>query len=177
MIPLIGEPIDLGHGFVNLATGDLDDAAISFGGMWVLGQGGPASRLFRNASRQAGGDLADLRKSIGMPPGEGAVARLDIGGQSFYGNSAHDLPVDIAPLNAISRSHAEAHVFQQAKNARVSSRQAVMFVDRPLCMPCGAYGGVGSMMRSIGVEDLFVNTPDGWFLIRSVHPSTPTPLG
>jgi hypothetical protein len=76
-------------------------------------------------------------------------------------------------VNAQTKTHAEAMAFQQAKTAAVSSKQAVWYVDHSLCAACGVNGGLGSLMRQTGVNELFVHSPDGWFLIRAQQPSVP----
>ena len=95
-------------------------------------------------------------------PGSTTVSRLDVGGQSFYGISAHGQPITME-VNAISKAHAEADAFQQALNAGVRSDTAVLYIDnvKGLCGACGSNGGLGSMMRSLGVDSLMVVTPNG----------------
>jgi hypothetical protein len=53
---------------------------------------------------------------LGLKPGEGTLARLDVGGRSFYGINAHGRPISLR-TNAITRTHAEADAFQQAADA------------------------------------------------------------
>jgi hypothetical protein len=171
MAPVIGAPIDGGNGLVYLAKGDVLNAGLSLGGIFV--EGVPAGRFLSRVARGAGGDLLDYRRLIGRPPGEGTVARLDIGDQTFYGHNAHGIEVDMF-MTPAAKGHAEAHVSQQARNANVSNQVAVLFTDRALCAYCSG-GAIGSMMRSAGVEELFVHTPDGWFLISAIRPSVPTP--
>ncbi|MBM7774763.1 RHS repeat-associated protein [Actinokineospora baliensis] len=126
-------------------------------------------------------DLADYRAREGMPKAGAAddvhtAARLDVGGQSFYGRNAHDLPVDMK-VNAQTRTHAEGHAFQQAKNAGATGERATLYVDRDLCRSCGRYGGLGSLMRATGVSELVVHSPAGRFLVTASRPSVPRPLG
>ncbi len=98
--------------------------------------------------------------------GEGpAVARLDIGDQSFYGISAHGQPITLG-TNSISRTHAEADAFQQALNAGVNGGIGQLYVDRALCPSCGVYNGVGTMMRRLGLQELQVSTPGETQIIR-----------
>jgi RHS repeat-associated protein len=135
------------------------------------------------AEQEAFHDLANLRSDLGIPQAgaEGddyTLARLDIAGQRFYGVNAHGQDFDIANVNAITPSHAEGDVFQQAKNAGAWAEEATLYVDRPLCKPCGAYGGVGSLMRGsgTGLQELIVFTPEGKFLITAAKPSVPVPV-
>jgi RHS repeat-associated protein len=126
-------------------------------------------------------DLAAYRSSRGLPPAGSAddvytAARLDVRGRSFYGRNADDIAVNIR-VNAQTRTHAEASVFQQAKNAQVSGRTGTLYVDRPLCSSCGDYGGLGSLMRGAGVDRLYVVTPKGRFLVTASRPSRPIRLG
>ncbi|MGW4214794.1 deaminase [Lentzea sp. NPDC004789] len=98
----------------------------------------------------AGADLAAYRTREGMPTSGSAndtftAAMLVVGGAVCCGRNAHGREVDIR-VNAQTRTHAEADVFQQAKNARVSGAQAVLYVDREFCRSCGASGGVGSLI-------------------------------
>jgi hypothetical protein len=58
-----------------------------------LNQGDDAARAPAAGAASAGGagldDLAALRSDLGLAAGEGTLARLDIGGQRFYGISGH----------------------------------------------------------------------------------------
>ncbi|MDX3530059.1 polymorphic toxin-type HINT domain-containing protein [Streptomyces sp. ID05-39B] len=127
-------------------------------------------------------ELASYRARVGMPARGSAddaftAARLQIDGQVFFGRNAHGRPVDIR-VNAQTKTHAEADVFQQAKNVGATGTRAVLHVDRDFCRSCGATGGVGSLMRGLGVEELLVHSPSGIFTINAVRrPSTPRPLG
>jgi RHS repeat-associated protein len=110
-------------------------------------------------------DLGRFRAELGMNPGEGTLARLDVSGRSFYGISAHGQPVNLN-VNAISRTHAEADAFQQAANAGVRGGRGTLFVDRDLCTACGTNGGVRGLVRQLGLEELEVITPHGTQIIR-----------
>lgn len=46
-------------------------------------------------------------------------------------------------------------------------------VDCGMCAACGANGGLGSLIRGVGVERLLVITPDGPFRITADRPSVP----
>ncbi|MFD7258420.1 polymorphic toxin-type HINT domain-containing protein [Streptomyces sp. NPDC059874] len=132
-------------------------------------------------------ELADYRAREGMPARGGSsgnpdddtftAARLQVGGQVFFGRNAHGRPINIR-VNAQTKTHAEADVFQQAKDAGATGTRAVLHVDRDFCRACGATGGVGSLMRGLGVDELLVHTPSGIFTINAVRrPSTPRRLG
>jgi hypothetical protein len=105
-------------------------------------------------------DLSQLRSQLKMEPDAGTLARLDIGGRFFYGISAHGQPVTLS-VNAISASHAESDVFQQAANAGIFGGEATLYVDRNMCKACGEKGGVRSLARQLGLTKLTVITPDG----------------
>jgi hypothetical protein len=109
-------------------------------------------------------ELAAMRSDLEMGS-SGTLARLDVGGQSYYGINAHGQEIDFQ-VNAISRTHAEADAFQQAKDAGVYGGNGTLYVDRPLCDACGIYGGVRSMMRQLGLDSLRVVTPAGVQFIR-----------
>jgi hypothetical protein len=69
-------------------------------------------------------------------------------------------------VNAISESHAETDVFQQAANAGIAGGSAILYVDRVLCQPCGQYGGVQGLARQLRLSSLLVVTPQGKFEIK-----------
>lgn len=110
-------------------------------------------------------DLAKFRGELGLAQGEGTLARLDVGGHSFYGINAHGQPVSLR-VNAITRTHAEADAFQQAANAGLIGGRGTLYVDRALCLACGQNGGVRAMMRQLGLVELEVITPQGTQVIR-----------
>jgi hypothetical protein len=110
------------------------------------------------AAETALSDLAAFRSQLGLAPAEGTLARLDVGSQSFYGISAHGQDVSLR-VNAISATHAEADVFQQAANAGINGGSGVLTVDRSLCLACGQNGGVSSMARQLGLDSLTIQTP------------------
>ncbi|MCH5677126.1 polymorphic toxin-type HINT domain-containing protein, partial [Streptomyces gilvus] len=126
-------------------------------------------------------ELAAYRAREGMPARGSeddtfTAARLQVGGQVFFGRNAHGRAVDIR-VNAQTKTHAEADVFQQAKDAGATGDLAVLHVDRDFCRSCGATGGVGSLMRGLGVQELLVHTPSGIFTVNAVRrPSTPRRL-
>jgi RHS repeat-associated protein len=110
-------------------------------------------------------DVARFRAELGPVPGGGqvnggVVARLDVGGRSFYGINAHGQPVTMT-VNRISRTHAELDACQQAFNAGVRGGTGRLFVDAELCDPCGKYGAVRSLAQQLGLERLEIVTPGG----------------
>jgi len=120
------------------------------------------------ASAARGGGLADLaatRGELGLKVGEGTLARLDVGGRSFYGINAHGQPTTPLNVNAISATHAEADAFAQAARAGAKGETGTLFVDRALCPSCGTFGGVRSMARQLGLKSLEVVTPNGTFIV------------
>ncbi|MDC3982187.1 RHS repeat-associated core domain-containing protein [Polyangium jinanense] len=128
------------------------------------------SRALRRGPNVAGGvggldSLARFRGELGLAQGEGSLARLDVGGRSFYGINAHGQHVSLR-VNAITRTHAEADAFQQAANAGASGGRGTLYVDRALCPACGPNGGVRGLARQLGLEELEVITPQGTQVIR-----------
>lgn len=132
-------------------------------------------------SAQSWADLAGFRQRNGMPAAGSATdqhtaAQLEIAGQKFQGRNAHKRTIDIK-ANAQTKTHAEADVFQQVKDAGIKVKEAVLYVDRDFCRSCGTNGGVGSLMRGVGIERLIVHNPSGRFVIDATkRPSVPTPL-
>jgi RHS repeat-associated protein len=121
------------------------------------GQG--VSELFGVGRRALGlEDLARFRAELGLNPGQGALARLDVGDRTFYGINAHGQPVSLR-TNPVTRTHAEADAFQQAANAGVSGGRGTLFVDRDLCGYCGRSGGVAGLARQLGLDELEIVTP------------------
>ncbi len=110
-------------------------------------------------------DLAQFRQELGPIPGGGqpnggTLARLDIGGNSYYGINAHGTEITLN-VNAITETHAEADAFQQAANAGMTGDSATLYVDRELCGACGQNGGVNSMASQLGIKQLTIVTPSG----------------
>ena len=129
-------------------------------------------------------DLAAYRAKQGMPAkdtelDEHTASRLDIDGQSFYGRNGHGMPTDIK-VNAQTKTHAEGQSFQRAKNffgGNAPVKEATLYVDRNFCKSCGPYGGVGSLMRGLGIDRLTVHSPAGTFMIDATkRPSIPRPV-
>lgn len=108
-------------------------------------------------------ELAVRRQLFGLPPAgspadRATLAKLETGGQEFWGENAHGRTVGLV-VNAISRTHAEADVFEQARVAGVRATTARLVVDRELCRACGRNGAVRSMACQIGIEQLEIITP------------------
>ncbi|MFE1797716.1 SpvB/TcaC N-terminal domain-containing protein [Streptomyces sp. NPDC059517] len=116
-------------------------------------------------------DLAKFRSELGLPPPgpkSPTLARLDIGGKSFYGWSGRSNVT--LKANPVSMKHAEADVFQQAMNAGTSGGPATLYVDYPqgLCLACAGNGGVNAMARQIGLREIQVVGPNFSYPYRVV---------
>ncbi|WP_205949766.1 deaminase [Paracoccus contaminans] len=116
--------------------------------------------------------LAAQRAARGLPPAgaqgdASTVAMIRLRGQDYVGvNSSVQQPrttITLDRVNAQTRTHAEADAVQQALNgtARKRGGQAEMWVDRDLCRSCGPNGGMRSLARNLGVDELIVHTPSG----------------
>ena len=46
---------------------------------------------------------------------------------------------------------------------KANGGRAEMWVDRPACDSCGLYGGLRSLARNLGVDELIVHGPDGTY--------------
>ncbi len=117
----------------------------------------------RLAAEGAGAGLADLatfRSELGLAEGQGTLARLSVGEQSFYWINAHGQELSIR-VNAISATHAEADAFNQAFRSGVQGGEGTLVVDCALCPACGQNGAVRSMAQQLGLESLKVVTPGG----------------
>ncbi len=124
--------------------------------------------------------MSEYRQHLGLPPAgseidRSTIAKLEIEGQSFFGiNSSHN-PYHRTitfNVNAITRHHAEADAFQQAKNAGIKGTRAKLIVDRDLCRACGLQGGVNSMAWQLDIEELEIITPSGSKTINITPPKT-----
>ena len=112
-------------------------------------------------------ELAEYRQSLGLPPSgseedKSTVAKLEIGTKSFFGINSSDNPYPrqiSLNVNPITKSHAEADVFQQAMDAGTTGIKARLIVDRDLCAACGLRGGVNSMAWQLGIKELEIITP------------------
>jgi len=139
-----------------VAEGKMDPmyAKAVAGGLFFLRQPGPLGE----SEPRGVSELAKLRSDLGLKPGDGTLARLEINGQVFFGINAHGQKITMN-VNAITRTHAEADAFQQALNAGVRGGRGTLYVDRALCDACGKNGGVRSMVRELGLSELTVVTP------------------
>lgn len=151
--------------YYNLTVSDLHTFAVGAGRYVVHNCGGADPE-------GAFSDLAQRRQALkmGEPMSKkgGTLSRLDVGDQSFYGRNAHRTDIDLT-VNNISKTHAEAESLQLAKNAGVKAREGYLYVDRPLCKPCGQFGAVKSMARQIGLDTLHVyhlHPGGGWRYFR-----------
>ncbi len=91
------------------------------------------------------------------------AAKLIIGDNEYYGKNGHGLHKKVKEqfkVNAQTATHAEGHVFYQAKIANVSNPVATLIIDRPACKSCGFYGGVRSLARQMGITDLTIIEPN-----------------
>jgi RHS repeat-associated protein len=121
-------------------------------------------------------ELNQLRKTAGIPTSGQAGwkrytrAKLEVELEdgktyAFYGKNAHNRELSLN-VNAISRDHAEADVFQQAKEAGLGSgdkkiKRARLIVDRELCSNCGQKGQVNMMALDLKLDELDIITPNG----------------
>lgn len=117
-------------------------------------------------------ELAAERARRGLPAAGSAgdtstTAMLRLRGENYFGvNSSVQNPrtnVTLDRVNAQTRTHAEADVIQQGLNgtARMNGGRAEMWVDRDLCRSCGQNGGMRSLARNLGVDELVVHSPSG----------------
>ena len=62
-------------------------------------------------------------------------------------------------VNAQTKTHAEGDAVQQALNAgqRGKVKRADLYVDRPPCRSCGDFGGLRSLTRELGLDELFLH--------------------
>jgi MafB19-like deaminase len=112
-------------------------------------------------------ELVEYRQALGLPSAgsEGdraTVAKLEIGGESFFGVNSSNNPVRrqiTLMVNPISRSHAEADAFQQAFDLGYRGGRARLIVDRDLCRACGRNGGVKGMARQLQLEEIEIVSP------------------
>jgi RHS repeat-associated protein len=136
-----------------------------FSALFALGTLAIPEARVEGAAASGLSDLARFRSDLNLSPsspGSATLSRLDVGGQSFYGISAHGQGITMN-VNAISATHAEADAFQQAINAGVQANTGTLFIDnvKGLCAACGTNGGVKSMMNGLGLDSLTVVTPKG----------------
>jgi hypothetical protein len=117
-------------------------------------------------------DLAERRKTLGLPPAGAAdddatLARLQLNGKTYDGiNRGYQdppTPMTLDRVNAQTITHAEADAVQKAvlDGAKGTSNTAEMWVDRDPCTSCGKFAGLRSLARNLGVDRLIVNSPSG----------------
>ncbi|MCY7390155.1 MAG: hypothetical protein LH647_01240 [Leptolyngbyaceae cyanobacterium CAN_BIN12] len=119
-------------------------------------------------------ELAEYRRQLGLPIAgserdRATVAKLEIGGNGFFGISSGSNPNRrriTLTVNPISRTHAEAEALQQAFDAGARGGRARLIVDRDLCRACGQNGGVKGMARQLELEELEVISPSGREVIQ-----------
>lgn len=112
-------------------------------------------------------ELTEYRQILGLPlagsEGDRAtVAKLEIGGESFFGINSSNNPIRrqiTLTVNPISRTHAEADAFQQAFDLGYKGGRARLIVDRDLCRACGQNGGVKGMARQLDLEEIEIVSP------------------
>jgi RHS repeat-associated protein len=158
----LGEAVETPDGERTLASAEYQNAPQSVFNLEVEGDheylvGESGLRVHNNCGLD---DLGRFRRELGLSSGDGTLARLEIGGEQFYGINAHGQSVSLR-VNPISRTHAETDVFQQARNAGASGQTGRLVVDRELCGACGRSGAVRSMARQLGLGALEVVTPAG----------------
>jgi hypothetical protein len=125
--------------------------------------------------------LAEYRHCLGLPAAgsesdKSTIAKLEIGGHSFFGinKSSNPNPRQITfKVNRITKTHAEADAFQQAADAGIRGGKVRLIVDRDLCDACGLRGGVNSMAWQLGIKELEIITPSESKTITVKPPKTP----
>lgn len=103
----------------------------------------------------------------GSQTDKSTLAKLEIDRNSYYGVNKGDqnpkTEITLEKVNAITKTHAEADATQKAINGCKigSAKTAVLWVDRDPCPSCGKNGGLRSLARNLGVEELIVHPPSG----------------
>ena len=103
--------------------------------------------------------LYGLRGDLGMAPDAGALVYLEAGDIATYGYNAHGAHQQVRQTlgpNNITATHAEGLAFYRAYLQGVRGGVGTLYVDRSLCDSCGKYGGVRTMVRSLGLSRLTV---------------------
>ncbi|WP_449419903.1 deaminase [Phormidium nigroviride] len=114
-------------------------------------------------------ELSQYRQALDLPPAgsetdKSTIAKLEIGGQTFFGINSGSNPTRrkiTFSVNSITKTHAEADAFQQAADAGIRGGKARLIVDRDLCDACGIRGGVNSIAWQLGIEELEIIIPSG----------------
>ena len=106
-------------------------------------------------------DLFQLRR-VGQLSRTATLARLDIGGRTFYGRSARGVAHPRLPGTTYqSLRHAEGDVLSRAVNAGMQADEAILYVDRMPCRWCrNSFAGFA---RSLGLKKLEVYSPEGLY--------------
>lgn len=114
--------------------------------------------------------LASFRQDLGLPLAGSAtdkstVAMINVNGKQIYGINAHGQPV--SGVNSISKTHAEVDALNQIKqqNINVLGQNLTLYVDRMPCTACGINGGIRSMVRQLGLNELKIVHPNGTIVI------------
>ncbi len=164
----IGGTVVLAQGLTNITAGSLAlNEALKMESSSSSGGGSKAPD--KEVIDQDKADLAKFRKDLtlpesGTPKDKSTLAKLTIGDKSYMGINAHGQTTDLR-VNAISKTHAEMDVFQQAAKDGVKGGTGRLVVDRELCKPCGDFGAVKSLAKQLGLKELFVSTPTKNFFI------------
>lgn len=137
-------------------------------GSFKMGQSGsaPAEPSSSQSSSQPEGltDIARFRGELRLPPGEGVVARLDMGGRHFYGINAHGQAYERIPgVTFQSLRHAEGDAFAQAVRAGLRGGKATIYVDRAVCGWC--VSSLRAYARELRLHELTVVEPGRTFVV------------
>jgi RHS repeat-associated protein len=159
-------------------TASVDPPQLSFSGQMYLNFMGYVGVLPNEKRTQAEYQalqfetLQHQRQMIGLPAAgskndKSTLARLVINGKTYDGVNRKlqdpKTPMTMQSVNAITITHAEADVVQQAisDGQRGLGGTAELFVDRLPCGACGVKNGLGSLARELGVSQLVVHSPGG----------------
>jgi hypothetical protein len=140
----------------------------------VAGHFADVAKARQGFNAQAPEKIAATR--TGVVADDGVVTKLVVDGKEYYGrNTWAGTDRDVAKLfkdsgfvkptdpskiasGVTTAHHAEGHVFYQAfagnGKQRMSGGRATLFVDQEFCGACGKLGGVKSLMRALGVNEL-----------------------
>ncbi|SHL82630.1 MafB19-like deaminase [Anaerocolumna jejuensis DSM 15929] len=91
------------------------------------------------------------------------AAKLIFGDNEYYGHNGHGMQDEVKgafSVNAQTATHAEGLAFYNAKTSGVEGTSATLITDRPACASCGYYGGIRSMAKDMGINDLTVVSPN-----------------
>lgn len=115
--------------------------------------------------------LNSYRKSSGLPIAGSiddthTVAYLEHNGTKYFSRNAHGETV--TGVNIISSTHAEVGVLAQLQktNIDVTGQKLLLYVDRTPCKACGQNGGIRTMVRQLGLDELEVIGPEGSIIIK-----------